>query len=421
MLLKMKITLFLLLVFKLIYASDKDEAFKKAIDYCNCKIAYTYCKQYSEMKPNSSKSKSFELIKDDLKCIIGQSKPFKSINETLKKNDFGSFSKKSTKVIAEILKKEIETSNTDQVVSIIISGIYESSEFEGFFAQYSEVGALKESLTKELKEFLNPYFSSVVSAIKENSVNDVAQTTNDFEREIARLEKKLEDSKYRPFSFNWTSIILIFLICGFVFFLLMYNMTKLEHKVKRHREEFKELQQNRAFNNSNQSNNLNTYSKDFKNSVERNISDINIEITSLQRLYSELSEKLQSNSNNLSSITIPDIQAEKQLVEILYAPIPNRDGSFSAANVTSIENQSSSFYKFTIVDNLSQRASFEFLNVERAIKDATSRPEMILNPVCKVRNALNQNSRRIKTIEPGIVIKQNDKWILDKSAVVEYE
>ena len=198
-------------------------------------------------------------------------------------------------------------------------------------------------------------------------------------------------------------------------------MTKLEHKVKRHREEFKELQQNRAFNNSNQSNNLNTYSKDFKNSVERNISDINIEITSLQRLYSELSEKLQSNSNNLSSITIPDIQAEKQLVEILYAPIPNRDGSFSAANVTSIENQSSSFYKFTIVDNLSQRASFEFLNVERAIKDATSRPEMILNPVCKVRNALNQNSRRIKTIEPGIVIKQNDKWILDKSAVVEYE
>ena len=194
MLLKMKITLFLLLVFKLIYASDKDEAFKKAIDYCNCKIAYTYCKQYSEMKPNSSESKSFELIKDDLKCIIGQSKPFKSINETLKKNDFGSFSKKSTKVIAEILKKEIETSNTDQVVSIIISGIYESSEFEGFFAQYSEVGALKESLTKELKEFLNPYFSSVVSAIKENSVNDVAQTTNDFEREIARLEKKLEDT-----------------------------------------------------------------------------------------------------------------------------------------------------------------------------------------------------------------------------------
>ena len=421
MLLKIKITIFLLLVTRLIYASDKEDAFKKAVDYCNCKIAFTYCKQYSEMKPNSSECKSFELIKGDFKCKIGQSKSFESINETLKKNDFSSFSKKSTEVIDEILKTEIETLSTDQVVSVIINGIYASSEFEGFFTQYSEVGALKESLTKELNEFLNPYFSSADSEVKTYSDNDVAQTTNNFEREIARLEKKLEDSKYSSFSFNWTSIILIFLTSGFVFFILLYNITKLERTVKRHREDFKELQQNRTFNNSNQSNNLNTYSKDFKDSVVRNISDINLEITSLQRLYSELSAKLQSNSSNQSSIKNADIQSENQRVEILYAPIPNKDGSFSAANVTSIENQSSSFYKFTIIDNSSQRASFEFLNVERAIKDATSRPEMILNPVCKVRNALNQNAKRIKTIEPGIVIKQNDKWILDKSAEVEYE
>jgi predicted DNA-binding protein YlxM (UPF0122 family) len=100
---------------------------------------------------------------------------------------------------------------------------------------------------------------------------------------------------------------------------------------------------------------------------------------------------------------------------------PNNDGSFNTSKVTTTEDPSASFYKFTITDNLSQKATFEFLNVERAVRDATSSPELILNPVCRIKNALNQNARRIKTVKPGKVIKQNDKWIIDQQAEIEYE
>jgi hypothetical protein len=161
---------------------------------------------------------------------------------------------------------------------------------------------------------------------------------------------------------------------------------------------------------------------DFKRSVERNISDLNSAINSLQSEFGRLLLKSQNQYNAQESNLIQKAQIEKaHKLEILYAPIPNRDGSFNSSNVTNTEDESSSFYKFTITDNLSQKATFEFLNVERAIKDATSSPELILNPVCRIKNALNQNAKRIKTVKHGTVTKQNEKWIVDKPAEIEYE
>jgi hypothetical protein len=132
--------------------------------------------------------------------------------------------------------------------------------------------------------------------------------------------------------------------------------------------------------------------------------------------------KQQNQSETNPSISNSITEVEKlQRVEILFAPIPNKDGSFTATNVTNTENLSSSFYKFTITNNLNQNATFEFLNVERAVKQATSSPELILNPVCKIKNALNQNATKIKTVKLGLVVKENDKWRVVTPAEIEYE
>lgn len=415
---KVKLVALLILISGFAQAADKKDAFIKAIDYCNCRIANTYCKQYSGMKPESPEKMSYDKIAYIFRCSIDQSLALDSINRILKRNNFAEFSKKSSAVFGRIAKEDVEALNTEDVVSKIISGIYESAELKDFFTQYSEVGSLREPLTKELTDYLSKSFAPEVAAVNEGSNEEVGTQETELQKEVSRLERLIEENKTSSFSPNWLSIILIVVFSGLVFIILKIKLGDLEERTDRHRNELNSIDTKKSGNNFPQPTFQNSNFNDFKKSAERNISDLNSAITSLQSDIAKLNMKLQGNFETFQ----PTPQVEKQQrIETLYAPIPNKDGSFTATNVTSIENQSSSFFKFTITDNLSQKATFEFLNVERAIKDATSSPELILNPVCRIKNALNQNAKRIRTITPGVVVKHNDKWIVEKPAEIEYE
>ena len=72
-------------------SSKEYDAIKKAIDYCNCRIASAYCKQYSDMTPESKESKSYSNIKYIFKCSISESLSYDSINNILQENDFPNF------------------------------------------------------------------------------------------------------------------------------------------------------------------------------------------------------------------------------------------------------------------------------------------------------------------------------------------
>jgi hypothetical protein len=418
MYIKVKLVALLILISGIAHAANKQDAYIKAINYCNCRIANTYCKQYSEMNPNSPEKKSYDIITHIFKCSFDQSLAIDSINRILKENNFSEFSKKSSAVFGRIEKEDIETLNAEDVISKIISGIYESAEFKDFLAKYSEVGSLRVPLTKELTEYLSKSFPPNVVAVKDGAIEDVGTPETELQKEVSRLERLIEENKTSSFSLNWLSIILIVVFSGLVFIILKIKLEKLEKRTDRHRNELDLIDTKKLGNNFPQPKIQNSNFNDFKNSVERNIIDLNSAITSLQKDVRKLDMKLQGNSE--TSPSAPQVE-KPQRIETLYAPIPNKDGSFTATNVTSIENQSSSFYKFTIIDNLSQKATFEFLNVERAIKDATSSPELILNPVCKIKNALNQNAKRIKTLKQGTVVKKDDKWIVDQQAEIEYE
>ena len=99
---KVKLVALLILISGFAHAADKKDAFIKAIDYCNCRIASTYCKQYSGMKPESPEKKSYDGITYIFKCSIDQSLAFDSINRILKRNNFAEFSKKSSAVFGRI-------------------------------------------------------------------------------------------------------------------------------------------------------------------------------------------------------------------------------------------------------------------------------------------------------------------------------
>jgi hypothetical protein len=418
---KIKLVALLFLLNGFANAADKNYAFKNAVNYCNCRIAYEYCNQYSGMIPESDEKKSFDKLQDIFKCNFSHTLSYDSINNILNRNNFSSFSKKSSTVMSRILKTEVEALSTEEAVSRIISGIYESKEFKNILIQYSEVGSLKETLTRKVSEYLNQSFGEIESPVVDNSQNKVPLTETELQKEIKRLENLITEYKTGPFSINWLSIILVAILSSAIYFILKLKLTAFEERLDRHRKEIDliDTKKNDGFNKqSNQNLNIN----EFKRSVERNISDLNLAINSLQSDVGRLSFKEQSQTDFQEPYSNPTPQVEKQQrLEILFAPIPNRDGSFNASKVTSTEDQSASFYKFTITDNLSQKATFEFFNVERAIKDATSSPELILNPVCRIKNALNQNAKRIKTVKPGSVEKQNDKWIVYQLAEIEYE
>jgi hypothetical protein len=418
---KIKLVALLFLLNGFANAADKNYAFKNAVNYCNCRIAYEYCNQYSGMIPESDEKKSFDKLQDIFKCNFSHTLSYDSINNILNRNNFSSFSKKSSTVMSRILKTEVEALSTEEAVSRIISGIYESKEFKNILIQYSEVGSLKETLTRKVSEYLNQSFGEIESPVVDNSQNKVPLTETELQKEIKRLENLITEYKTGQFSINWLSIILVAILSSAIYFILKLKLTAFEERLDRHRKEIDliDTKKNDGFNKqSNQNLNIN----EFKRSVERNISDLNLAINSLQSDVGRLSFKEQSQTDFQEPYSNPTPQVEKQQrLEILFAPIPNRDGSFNASKVTSTEDQSASFYKFTITDNLSQKATFEFLNVERAIKDATSSPELILNPVCRIKNALNQNAKRIKTVKPGSVEKQNDKWIVYQLAEIEYE
>jgi len=169
-----------------------------------------------------------------------------------------------------------------------------------------------------------------------------------------------------------------------------------------------------------------TLQKDF----DDKISALNLSIQNLQADVTSANDKIKSLTQRLDDDTQEqrnkyDQQQQNrnkiQYAEILYAPIPNSDESFSAAAVTNVENSSSTFYKFTLTAPNSQTASFEFLNVVRAVNEATSSPEMILKPACKALNPLNQNAKEIRTVKPGVVTRNNDKWIIGPKAEIRYE
>lgn len=235
------------------------------------------------------------------------------------------------------------------------------------------------------------------------------------------------DAPYSSWSINWTSVII-----SFFFFLVVYIV--MQRKISSLKNELKELEESRVRQRrdinsmldrkgTNKSLTSYNFKNDGENKIEQDIKKIKSELSDLDIRLSIL-----DNKSLLSGLNGPLVPLEKSPIEqilkpeILYASIPTKDGSFNENAVTNTMNPTASFYKFIIIDSFGKKANFEFLgNEERAVKDATNAPERILRPACKINNALNQNAKRIKTIAPGIVIKQNGKWEVDTLAEIEYE
>jgi hypothetical protein len=112
------------------------------------------------------------------------------------------------------------------------------------------------------------------------------------------------------------------------------------------------------------------------------------------------------------------VEEHKPKNTIGYLPIPNKDGSFSAKSFSKTPDETSSMFQVEDLGN--DRISVSFWNNNRAVQDATSAPELILNPIVRLKDALNQNTNKITTTKPAIFKKQGDKYVLEQMAEMYY-
>ena len=381
---------------------SKEGDFKKAVDHCACRIAYAYTNQYAatpEAKKNGEKISFKETIKPKIEnCEINSSISDSELKELLSNNNFRTFSDKFIPVIATVKKLFKESLTKKEAINTIIDGFYENPDVKDINNTFKEVGNLKDSLKNELNNSLTSFKEEEIEPT--NLKND---TGTEWKLEIKRLENSINSEKaILP---NWLSTILIlssFLLSILSLFFLFKKSIAIEHINKRIDEHKKEIGELKSDNSK------------FEGTTNKIISN-------LKELISELRGKIQSiqKQNEQHAISKQQQRQEEKKPTILFAPAPEKDGSFNVSVVVSSENQSSSFYKFTLLDG--PKAEFEFINSERAIRNAVNSYEMILQPVCTFKNALNQNAKRIITNKKGIVRKQNDKWVLDTKAEITYE
>jgi hypothetical protein len=115
------------------------------------------------------------------------------------------------------------------------------------------------------------------------------------------------------------------------------------------------------------------------------------------------------NSNNIIGKT-PEIQN-------IFFPSPYSDMSFSGKDASVTKNDSSMYVANYDTDNNSGKLTIlDNANIERALNS----PEMYLEPVCEYLNEFN-SSKRISIIEPGVIIKDGEHWIVTKKIKIEFK
>jgi len=384
-----------------INAQSKEE-FDKSVDYCACKIAYAYTQDFAKKNPNKDERKSFnEVIKEKIENCDKNTLSVADLSKLLKENNFKGFSNTLIPEAQDAKEKFTDNLTKTEAIEIII----------GSFISSFEKMNIKDGLKKDLKNKLDSFNDNQKT---ENKTIVASKTiSNDEINPSGNLINSKKEVKSNSFIPNWLLLVLVLL--SILLFLYNYLSNKgLKDSIKRHRDEIEKLKIAKSpFNQSNHQNNNNSQ---FEQTINRNISDINDAIRKLQKENSNNQISQQNRTSQTTTHTRKNSQ--KEIQNFLYAKTPIDEKTFNASDVS--EEKDGKFYKFTI-GNDKNKAEFEFFNTENSAKRAVNSPDVFLYPVCEEIESLNQNAKKIITNKKGVVIKQDDKWIVKEKAQISYE
>ena len=381
-------------------AQNSEAEYQKAVDFCACKIAYEYTKDFAKKNTGSDEQKAFDSVinkKLDDCNDIGIS----NLTILLKENKFKGFSK--------ILLPDAENARKNYTADVTkekaINNILVS--FENSLKKIDIEAELNNDLNNKLQSFIdkdNPI-------VKENTISN---TTVNFTSNLPVEELKHSEKQYKSNSLipHWLLFTLLLLLSIILFITNYLKIIKLKESAARHREEIETLKNSKSI--FSQNSNQNTNNTRFESKIMREIEALNSKIDLLEVTKNNSLEASLQNTSQANSISQT---IQKQIQNTLYAKTPISDKVFNAFDVT--EDRNGKFYQFTITGN--NQAQFKFFNSENSALRAINAPDSFLYLACEEMITLNQNAKKIITTKPGIAIKQDDKWIVKEKAQITYE
>lgn len=434
MLNKYKILTSLLIIISLLsYGQSNDDnrtPFDKAVDYCNCKVVIAYTKSFVEKNPDKPKENEGYnvLIKNTNGCDKDNPIKFLKLSELLNKNSFENcnqnISNKMFKLLTE-KKNILKDSSSQHIIEQIMGCVYLKTQYSIFdnYKDYpTEINNIRNDLQKDLKYILesNKQIEKISAQNENTQLTNLKQQAeeqkNNQQIKSDTIEEKLVFSSVQM---TFAFIIVLLLIIA-IYILNKSEISSNFDSIRRHRDEIENLK--------NQNNNFSP-KPTFDNQLDKKVRELENTITQLTFKLSSLEEKmtksftenisLNNNVKNNSIVEEYDVKKQSEITEtVFYLSAPSNEGIFS--NPLNKPN-SDIFYKLIISSSNSSTATFEFFNSESAIREAVSFPEIVLNIACESLNSVNRKSKSIKTVDRGMLVKQNDKWVIKDKAKIRYE
>lgn len=419
---KIKIILFtaMFAVSGLTQAQVSEDAFKKAVDYVNCKTVEFSLKNKSDILQQYQKS-----------CSCNDGAGNTEISNFL--TSVGGYD--ATIALAseiELLKKAFNKSwkEEDELKFLTETIFADKTKYQKLYLfsdkrkSDTEFAIFKSDLKKDLPAILaTQEQASNTSQTNSNPPDEVKPTT------LEERVKELEQSKTLPEEESWfTRNISIFVIISLILAGLLSiikviqvvngGSTGGEEVSDGVRKYVKDKIIDAGFNRGNSNQGVSSFTisnlEDKIKKLETELKDVKAKVDSSKIPFEVVQPRYEQQAWQ-------DTKQPEVKTETFFLSTPNSDGSFNDSSVSPTYKEGASIYKFTKVGN--NRAKFQIDEREASVKLALTYPDKSIDPVCDAVNAFNPKAKRITTVDVGEAELLNDKWIVNKSqkAKIRYE
>ena len=411
----------MLAVSGLIQAQISEDAFKKAVDYVNCKTVEFSLK---------SKSNILKQYQQSCSCKDG------AANTEIGNFLAGVGGYDATIALAneiELLKKQFNKNwkAEDEVIFLTENIFADKTKYQKLYSfadkrkNDSGFATFKSDLKKELPAILakqtqasNPMPSNA------DSENQIKPATLEERLTILEQSKKPTEEEKGWFSRNLNIFVIISLILAILLFILKIiqiansNSSGDDEVSDRVRNYVKEKIGEAGLNRGNSNQGVSSFTI---SNLEDKIRRLEIELREVKSQVDNSKIPFEVVQPRYEQQSWQDAKQPEVKTETFYLSTPNSDGSFNDSSVLPTYKEGASIYKFTKIGN--NRAKFQIDEREASVKLALTYPDKSIDPVCDAVNAFNPKAKRIITDEVGEAELLNDKWVVNKSqkAKIRYE
>ena len=214
---KIVLALLLLSIGVVAKGQDKKDAFNKAIDYCNSKLALAYCEAYTSIH-HGKEEKSFNSIRSILDCKIEAPLPFADLMKTLIKNNFSVYAQTQATELQKLKAIKIDGFTKDVAVNTIIDSIFSIPKLNSVVT-IANFQNKKGELKSELEAFFDGKFPP---SSKPDSGKIIQQPSLiDLEVRVSELENKINDA--HGFLSSNLFVLMLSVIISIILFIILYS------------------------------------------------------------------------------------------------------------------------------------------------------------------------------------------------------